>query len=57
VIQKQHYRFQYHSGDFASSYQRRLENHLTAGFLGGKSIDGDNIKINADAHKFTFEKV
>jgi len=37
--------------------QQRLENPLAAELLAGKFADGDNIKINADAHKFTFEKV
>jgi len=36
--------------------QQRLENPLAAELLAGKFADGDNIKINADAHKFTFEK-
>jgi ATP-dependent Clp protease ATP-binding subunit ClpB len=36
--------------------QQRLENPLAAELLAGKFIDGDNIKIDADAHKFTFEK-
>ncbi len=37
--------------------QQRLENPLAAELLAGKFTDGDKIKINADAHKFTFEKV
>jgi ATP-dependent Clp protease ATP-binding subunit ClpA len=37
--------------------QQRLENPLAAELLAGKFADGDNIKINADSHKFTFEKV
>ncbi|HUU18098.1 MAG TPA: ATP-dependent chaperone ClpB [Sedimentisphaerales bacterium] len=37
--------------------QQRLENPLAAELLAGKFADGDNIKINADAHKFTFEKI
>jgi ATP-dependent Clp protease ATP-binding subunit ClpB len=37
--------------------QQRLENPLAAELLAGKFADGDNIKINADAHKFTFEKM
>jgi len=36
--------------------QQRLENPLAAELLAGKFADGDNIKINADSHKFTFEK-
>ncbi|MBC8472793.1 MAG: ATP-dependent chaperone ClpB [Planctomycetes bacterium] len=37
--------------------QQRLENPLAAELLAGKFTDGDNIKIDADAHKFTFEKI
>jgi len=37
--------------------QQRLENALAAELLAGKFVDGDTIKIDADAHKFTFEKV
>ena len=37
--------------------QQRLENPLAAELLAGKFTDGDRIKIDADAHKFTFEKV
>ncbi len=36
--------------------QQRLENPLASELLAGKFTDGDKIKINADAHKFTFEK-
>ena len=36
--------------------QQRLENPLAAELLAGKFADGNNIKINADSHKFTFEK-
>jgi ATP-dependent Clp protease ATP-binding subunit ClpB len=36
--------------------QQRLENSLAAELLAGKFTDGDTIKIDADAHKFTFEK-
>jgi ATP-dependent Clp protease ATP-binding subunit ClpB len=36
--------------------QQRLENPLATELLAGKFTKGDNIKINADAHKFTFEK-
>jgi len=36
--------------------QQRLENPLAAQLLSGKFADGDTIKINGDAHKFTFEK-
>jgi len=37
--------------------QQRLENPLAAQLLAGKFTEGDNIKINASAHKFTFEKI
>jgi len=37
--------------------QRRLENLLAGQLLGGKFSDGDTIKIDADMHKFSFEKV
>ena len=37
--------------------QQRLENPLAAELLAGKFTDGDKIKINADGHKFSFEKV
>jgi ATP-dependent Clp protease ATP-binding subunit ClpB len=37
--------------------QQRLENALAAQLLSGKFADGDSIKIDADSHKFTFEKV
>jgi ATP-dependent Clp protease ATP-binding subunit ClpB len=37
--------------------QQRLENQLAAELLAGKFTDGDKIKIDSDAHKFTFEKV
>ena len=36
--------------------QQRLENPLAAQLLAGKFADGDTIKIDGDAHKFTFEK-
>ncbi len=36
--------------------QQRLENALATELLAGKFTDGDKIKINANAHKFTFEK-
>jgi ATP-dependent Clp protease ATP-binding subunit ClpB len=36
--------------------QQRLENPLAAELLAGKFTDGDTIKIDADAHKFIFEK-
>jgi ATP-dependent Clp protease ATP-binding subunit ClpB len=37
--------------------QQQLENPLAAELLAGKFVDGDTIKIDADGHKFTFEKV
>ncbi|MFB0553182.1 MAG: type VI secretion system ATPase TssH, partial [Phycisphaerae bacterium] len=37
--------------------QQRLENPLAAELLAEKFTDGDNIKIAADSHKFSFEKV
>ncbi len=37
--------------------QQRMENPLAAQLLAGKFADGDKIKINADTHKFTFDKV
>ncbi len=37
--------------------QQRLENPLASELLAGKFSDGDAIKINADRHKFTFEKI
>ncbi|MHC4655080.1 MAG: ATP-dependent chaperone ClpB [Planctomycetota bacterium] len=36
--------------------QQRLENPLAAQLLSGKFSEGDTIKIDADTHKFTFEK-
>jgi ATP-dependent Clp protease ATP-binding subunit ClpB len=37
--------------------QQQLENPLAAELLAGKFADGDAIKIDADSHKFTFEKI
>jgi len=37
--------------------QQRLENPLATELLAGKFADGDTIKIDGDAHKYTFEKV
>ena len=37
--------------------QQQLENPLAAELLAGKFADGDKIKIDANAHKFTFEKI
>ncbi|MHC5073226.1 MAG: ATP-dependent chaperone ClpB [Planctomycetota bacterium] len=36
--------------------QQRLENPLATQLLSGKFVDGDTIKIDAQAHRFTFEK-
>ena len=36
--------------------QQRLENHLAAELLAGKFAEGDTVRIDADAHRFTFEK-
>ncbi len=36
--------------------QQRLENPLASELLAGKFADGDRVKIDAKAHKFTFEK-
>jgi len=37
--------------------QQRLENKLAAELLAGKFTEGDTIKVDADAHRFTFEKI
>ena len=37
--------------------QQRLENPLAAELLAGKFTDGDTIKIDADSHRFSFEKI
>ena len=37
--------------------QQKLENPLATELLAGKFIEGDRIKINADAHKFNFDKM
>ena len=37
--------------------QQRLENRLAAELLDGKFVEGDSIKIDADAHSFKFEKM
>ena len=37
--------------------QQRLENRLAAELLAGKFADGDRVRIDANAHRFTFEKV
>jgi ATP-dependent Clp protease ATP-binding subunit ClpB len=36
--------------------QQRLENPLAAELLAGKFAEGDTIKIDANAHRFTFKK-
>jgi len=36
--------------------QQRLENALASELLAGRFADGDKIKVDADSHKFTFEK-
>ena len=37
--------------------QQRIENPLASEILAGRFADGDVIRVDADAHKFTFEKV
>jgi ATP-dependent Clp protease ATP-binding subunit ClpB len=37
--------------------QQRLENPLAAELLAGNFAEGDTVKVDADTHKFTFEKV
>jgi ATP-dependent Clp protease ATP-binding subunit ClpB len=37
--------------------QQRLENPLAGELLAGRFTDGDKIQINADTHRFTFEKI
>jgi len=37
--------------------QQRLENKLAAELLAGRFVEGDTVKVDADAHKFTFEKI
>jgi len=37
--------------------QQRLENSLATELLAGKFTEGDTVKIDANLHKFTFEKV
>jgi ATP-dependent Clp protease ATP-binding subunit ClpB len=37
--------------------QQRLENLLAAQILSGKFAEGDTVKIDANQHKFTFEKI
>ena len=37
--------------------QQRLENPLAAELLAGKFAEGDTIRIDADAHKFSFVRI
>ena len=37
--------------------QQRIENRLATELLAGKFAQGDTIKIDAQQHKFSFEKV
>ena len=37
--------------------QQRLENKLATEIIAGKFTEGDKIRIDADAHAFTFEKI
>ena len=37
--------------------QQRLENILAAELLAGKFAEGDTVRVDADSHSFTFEKV
>ena len=37
--------------------QQRIENQLAQELLAGKFAEGDTVKIDADAHKFIFEKI
>ena len=37
--------------------QQRLENMLAAELLAGEFTDGDRVKVDADSHRFTFEKI
>jgi len=37
--------------------QQRLENPLATQLLSGEFSDGDTVKIDAEAHRFTFEKI
>ena len=41
---------------FKRTIQQRLESRLAAEILAGKFSNGDTVKIDADSHKFTFEK-
>ncbi|MBC8394302.1 MAG: hypothetical protein H8E17_17250, partial [Deltaproteobacteria bacterium] len=37
--------------------QQRLENKLATEIIAGRFAEGDKIRIDADAHAFTFEKI
>jgi ATP-dependent Clp protease ATP-binding subunit ClpB len=37
--------------------QQRLENPLAAELLAGRFAEGDTVKVDADTHRFTFEKI
>ncbi|MFC1634620.1 ATP-dependent chaperone ClpB [Planctomycetota bacterium] len=37
--------------------QQRLENPLAGELLAGRFVEGDTVKVDADTHKFTFQKV
>ena len=37
--------------------QQRLENRLAAEILAGKFAEADTVRIDADSHRFTFEKI
>jgi len=37
--------------------QQRLENPLAGELLAGRFVEGDTVKVDADTHKFTFEKI
>ncbi|MEN6387260.1 MAG: ATP-dependent chaperone ClpB [Phycisphaerales bacterium] len=37
--------------------QQRLENTLASQLLEGKFAEGDNVRVDANAHNFTFEKI
>ncbi len=37
--------------------QQRLENPLATELLAGKFSEGDTIRVDASAHRYTFEKI
>jgi len=57
LISDEGYDIVYGARPLKRTIQQRLENPLAAELLAGRFADGDTIKIDADAHKFTFEKV